>query len=397
MKRAEFPMKALLGNQELKLTEMEKYAKMNAVKGIRRTVITKRRPYRANSVRKIQGCEMIMIKNKDIAAMLNLSPAAVSLARNGKPGVSEHTRKMVNELLAELAKKNEQTEVPEIQGSIAFVMHKNSGKIIAETQFFLTVTEVIQEKAQELGYHVIILQYNAGDDMEDFMKHLEELNICGIFLLATEMSDADLRKYKKIGLPILVLDSFFYHGGECSVVIDNYDGIFQVVEHAKNMGHHKIGFLRSRIANNNFKERYWGYKNALEELGLPFESAYVFEVGTGIDESYEDMKKILEEKRELPSILIAGNDILAIGAMRALKEFGKRIPEDISITGFDDMPVSKMMDPPLTSVKIHIQQFGEKAIMQMMNLVEEKTEAHFSVRIGCELMERTSVRDLRQE
>ncbi|MGI6071223.1 MAG: LacI family DNA-binding transcriptional regulator [Blautia sp.] len=334
------------------------------------------------------------IKNKDIAKMLNLSPASVSLARNNKPGVSEQTRKMVNELLKDLEREKISGESAEVQGTIALVMHKAYGKIIAETQFFLTVTEIIQEKALELGYHVIILQFNAGDDIGDFIKHLNELNICGLFLLATEIQNVDLEHYKKIGLPMLVLDSFFQNSMATSVVIDNYDAMYQVIRYSVQMGHRKIGFLRSKIENNNFKERYQGFQLALEEFGIEKEPNYIFEVGTGIDDSYEDMKQILSEGRELPSLLVAGNDILAIGALKALKEYGKKVPDDISIIGFDDMPVTRMMDPPLCSVKIYMGQFGEQAVSQMVGLLGGKTQGHVCVRVGCELMVRNSVKKL---
>ena len=129
----------------------------------------------------------MVIKNKDIAEILNISPAAVSLARNGKSGVSEQTRKQVYDLLRSMENKNRKEAETDPKGSITLVMHKKSGKIIAETQFFMMATEVIQEEAQRAGYCVTIMQYNETADVNEFIKSLKGLETKGILLLATEM------------------------------------------------------------------------------------------------------------------------------------------------------------------------------------------------------------------
>lgn len=338
-----------------------------------------------------------MIKNKDIARMLNISPAAVSLARNGKTGVSEHTRKLVMDLLAQMDSDDEKSAAAEIKGSIAFVVHKKHGKIITETPFFLSLTEEIQKRALMSGYHVTMFQYYEGEDVGDFIRRIKEINAVGVLILATEMDSQDLQMYKAVELPTVLIDSNFMDRKIDTVVINNMDAVYEMVAYAKACGHTEIGFLRSTVENNNFYERYLGFRIALEKLDLKFYPEYVFEVGIGSDNTYVDMKGYLERECKLPTILIAGNDVLAIGALRALKDMGKRVPEDVSIIGFDDMPVSRMMDPPLTSIRIYNDLIGEHAVCRLIQRMEEKVAGHFTMRVGCDLMVRDSVKVINEK
>lgn len=338
----------------------------------------------------------MVIKNKDIAEILNISPAAVSLARNGKSGVSEQTRKQVYDLLRSMENKNRKEAETDPKGSITLVMHKKSGKIIAETQFFMMATEVIQEEAQRAGYCVTIMQYNETADVNEFIKSLKGLETKGILLLATEMDVKDLDLYRDMEVPIVILDNYYITKRQDCVAIHNVDAMFQIAEYLKKMGHTRIGFLKSKIENNNFSERYKGLQLALDSLGDVLEPKFVYRVGTEVDTVYEDMKGILMQKVELPDVLVAGNDILAIGAMRALKEYGYRVPEDISIVGFDDMPVSRMMDPPLTSIRIEIKQFAICAVERIVQKIERYSFGPTTIRVGCELMIRDSVKNMNE-
>lgn len=332
------------------------------------------------------------IKNIDIARMLNISPAAVSLARNGKAGVSEHTRKQVRDLLAQMELQEDKSVNIESKGSIAFVIHKKHGKIITEAPFFLSLTEEIQRRALSGGYHVTMFQYYEGEDVEDFIKRIKEINALGVLILATEMDSRDLRMYQDIALPMVLIDSNFTDKKIDTVAINNIDAVYEMVAYAKECGHTEIGFLKSKVENINFFERYLGFRLALERLDLKFDPEYVFDVGTGSDHTYKDMKEYLESGRKMPSILIAGNDVLAIGALRAIKDAGKEVPDDISLIGFDDLPVSRMMDPPLTSVRIYNDLIGENAIYYLLQKMEQSATGHISVKVGCDLMIRNSVK-----
>lgn len=332
------------------------------------------------------------IKNKDIARMLNISPAAVSLARNGKAGVSEHTRKQVRDLLAQMEPREDKSVDMESKGSIAFVIHKKHGKIITETPFFLSLTEEIQKRALLSGYHVTMFQYYEGEDVEDFIRRIQEINALGISILATEMTSQDLQMYEGVDLPMVLIDSNFMDKKIDTVAINNLDAVYEMVAYAKECGHTEIGFLRSRVENINFSERYLGFRIALERLGLLFHPEYVFDVGIGSDNTYRDMREYLKSDRKLPSVLIAGNDVLAIGALRAVKEAGKKVPEDVSIIGFDDMPVSRMMDPPLTSIRIYNDLIGEYAISCLIKKIEKSASGRISIRVGCDLKIRDSVK-----
>ena len=336
----------------------------------------------------------MLIKNKDIAEKLNISPSAVSLARNGKPGVSQQTRSQVFAVLKNMEKQKDSQVDSWSKGNITLIVHKKTGKIITESQFFLTVTEEIQERARMKGYGVNVVHFNINDNIYEFIENLKRMNTSGILLLATEMGTEELNVYQRIDLPMVILDNYFIMEKQDSVVIHNIDAEYKIVRYLKTKGFTNVGYLRSKIGNNNFIERYQGFCQAMEYFGLKIDENYVFTVGTEVDAVYSDMKEILKHNSNLPDVLIAGNDMQAIGAIRALKEDEYRLPDNISIVGFDDMPVSHMMDPPLTSIRIGIKKFGECAVERLVQKIENYDTDYITIRVGCDLMIRQSVKDM---
>ncbi len=337
-----------------------------------------------------------MIKNKDIAKLLKISTATVSLARNNKPGVSEETKKNVQEIILDMAEKEAQKQgaLKGAQGTIAFVIHKKHGKVISDTPFFLTLTESIQNVAAAKNFNVNILHYNEDDDISNHLLRCCDESINGILLLASEMEASDLAPYFDCGKPAVILDSHYPDENLNTVIINNKDAVRKCVKYAYQMGHRKIGCLKSSVYTTNFVERYQGYLSTMRELGLEVEEEYIYHLRCTSDDAYDDMKQLLERGCKLPTLLIAGNDLLAIGALKALKEKGFSVPGDVSIIGFDDMPISRMMDPPLTSVRIFINEIAREAIKRLIERIQEEDSCTIKIEVAGALMIRDSVKQL---
>lgn len=333
------------------------------------------------------------MRNKEIAQILNISPAAVSMALNNKGGVSESTKKKILELKYAAPKKEEEAEHK--KGSLLFSIHKKHGNVIAETHFFVTVMDAIQKQADALGYYVNIVHYEPSLPIEEFMGNVNMEEIKGILLLATEMNGADLAYYQKWEKPLVILDNWFAGRNLDCVLMDNVDGIIQAVAYACRKGHRKIGFVGSRTKLHNFQERYEGYKQGLRRAGLPYQSQYVYETRCSTEGACQDMLELLKEEKDWPSILIVSNDVMAIGIMNAFKQSGYQVGKDISIIGFDNMPIDQYLEPPLTSINIQNEKIGQIAVRRLVEKIEED-ENDYSVhnQIGVNLVERKSVRDL---
>lgn len=163
---------------------------------------------------------MKKIKNKEIAEMLGISTTAVSLALNDKPGVSEETKRKVFAIL------EENGEIPQEQDAksrrkLLMVMHKKHGQIIIDKPFFSDLIEEVQTTALKNRYVLEVSHYNPSLDIEMYINTLMKKDMAGIVLLATEMVEEDLEYYRKLQVPIVLLDSMFENGNYDSVSLDN--------------------------------------------------------------------------------------------------------------------------------------------------------------------------------
>ena len=157
----------------------------------------------------------------------------------------------------------------------------------------------------------------------------------------------------------------------CNFVdMNNMDSLYQIVKYFVENGHREIGFIRTPIEVNNFRQREIGIKQAAKCFGLTYNEKYVYSVDSTFDGAYRDMRVLLKKGAKLPTALFSSNDIIAYGCIKAIKEAGYRVPEDVSIIGFDDLPLSAVMDPPLTTMEVSKKHIGELAMRLMSNMLE---------------------------
>lgn len=131
------------------------------------------------------------------------------------------------------------------------------------------------------------------------------------------------------------------------------------------------------------------------KAGLPVEEKYTLEVGTTMDAAYADMKRYLEEKIKLPTAFMADNDMIALGAMKAMAEYGVRIPEEVSVIGFDDLPFSAISSPPLTTLRVPKQEIGRIATRRLIQMIKERQEAGVKIEVSTQFVERGSVKTIK--
>ncbi len=342
---------------------------------------------------------MKKLKNKDIAEMLGISTAAVSLARNNKPGVSDETRDKVLALLGQKEEPSYASALPPNAGqTILFIIHKRHGEIIIDKPFFSDLIESVQIAAVNNHFSLELSHYTSALDLNTYIDTLNMHNVAGIILLATEMLPEDLQFYKKINVPIVLLDSIFEFESFDSVTIDNSTAILQAFNYAYTMGHRNIGYLRSSVFINNFDQRYDGFLKALRHFSLTESVHPVFSLHSNMETSYLQMKEILTHLPsdfKMPSCFLCDLDYLGIGAMNALKDFGYRIPEDISIIGFDDVTACEICSPPLTTVRVNRNDIGRIAVNTLIERIQMPHDYYIHTHVSSKLVFRKSVLDLR--
>lgn len=307
---------------------------------------------------------------KDIARELGLSPAAVSLALRGRPGVSENTRALVLEKAAELGyvPGDRGHPHPDKRGMIQLVIYKRHGKVFSDTPFFEQLTEGVAEKAAELGYHLSISYFYGSQNHQEQLRSLRSLKSDGIILLATEMHSADARLFSGMDVPLVVLDNFFPAESYDMVGIDNRYGVVDAIRYLISCGHTRIGYLHSSVEIRNFLRRQDGYNMGCRLLPEPMArdaGRRVVRVGVLPEIAAADMQAYLATDPVLPTAFFADNDSIAAGCCRAIQEYGLRIPEDISVIGFDDSSICRITDPPLTTMGVQKERMGALAVTRL--------------------------------
>ncbi len=331
---------------------------------------------------------MSKIKNKEIAEILGISPASVSLAINNKPGVSEATRARVLELLGTPPTLPAKAATS-VNDTLLLVIHKKHGKIIIDKPFFSELIESLQTTATEKGYSLELFHYNPTMDLKQFTNSLYTKNASGIILLATEMLTEDLEYYKQLPVPVILLDN--------AITIDNSIAFMNAVKYAYDMGHRSIGYLHSSTYINNFQDRYDGFMNSLRRLALEDENHPMISLPCTIDDAYIKMKEYLQNLPsdfQMPTCFVSDLDYIAIGAMRALYESGFQIPQDISIIGFDDVTACEVCYPRLTTVRVNRTDIGAETIKMLVARIHNPHKYYMKVQISSELIVRDSVRKI---
>lgn len=332
------------------------------------------------------------ISAKDLAAILGLSPATISMVFNNKPGISDATRELVYNAAAQYGYSNKKadknaTESPVIQ----FVTYKKHEQIIANTPFFSELTEGITQESSRQRCALHISYIHEPGSIREQVEALKSINCIGILLLATEMSPSDFNWFRDFSVPIVVLDCYYDSIDFDCVLINNTQGAYQATDYLARCGFRRIGYLHSSVICGNFNERASGFRGALRANGLPDEEAIIHEISPTSQEGFQDMMRILEEKPILADAYFADNDIIAAAAMKAFQAHGYRIPEDISIIGFDDMPLCDIMTPALSTMNVPKKVLGAMGVRRLIHRAQTEHDPHLKVALSTTLVTRESV------
>lgn len=327
---------------------------------------------------------------KDIAKIANVSPATVSNALNNRKGVSDEIKQVVLKVAKELGYSRESVSE---RNNIRLVIFKRHGKVVTDTPFFSNLIEGIEKECRTQGFELLISHVSILD--KDYRENIAGMltdNSSGMLILATEMLEEDLELFSGYLYPMVLLDSCFRYSNADSVLINNEDAAYRATSYLIEGGHKDIGYLSSSAYINNFYYRRQGYLDALNRHGISPNKVNQISLEPTMDGAYRDMSAYLRNNKNIPTAFFADNDTIAFGAMRALKENGIRIPDDVSIIGFDDLPFCEITSPRLTTIKVYKQELGSVAVRRLMKLINENDNLVQKIQIDTELIVRESVK-----
>ena len=337
------------------------------------------------------------VKVKDLAAMLNLSPSTVSLVLNNRPGISEATRSRVRDALKELG-YGDLLEEESVKKNIIFIVYRRRNAAQDNSpyfsQIFSEIIEGVESQIKARGYNLLVT-YVDKESAAEAAAAIDREQAEGVLILATEMQEEQLDAFVRVPVPVVIVDNYVGSMKFDCITINNEQGVGEVVKYFAEMGHRDIGYLHIADNANNFAERYYGFRRAMDGFGLAWAEGRIVNIRTEDGEDiYRLLKRELSAMDPMPTAFFADNDLMALGSMKAFQEKGYRIPEDISIIGFDDLPFSEISNPALTTLRVPNTEMGQLAVRRMVDMIKKKDLINVKIQVCTKFIIRDTVRDL---
>jgi LacI family transcriptional regulator len=334
-----------------------------------------------------------MANMKQVAKIAGVSLGTVSHVLNGSATVREPLRRRVLEAVESVGYQPSQ---------LARGLRRDKTNIIGmiipdvTNPFFPAVVRGAEDVAFHSGYRLVLC--NTDNNHTKELVHLNELRTflpAGLVVIPSNFSDltAQATSYRKSGTAVVCVDRLPPSWKGDSVTVAQQEGGRRATEYLIRLGHQQIATITGPLHLTNAEQRLAGYKLALEQAGLSFSPEYVQESTFDRQGGYSKTQ-ILLRLVPRPTAIFAGNDMIALGVLQAIREFGLRCPDDISIIGFDNLEFCELTDPPLSSVHQSGYQLGSRAVELLLQRVAQKDVPEQHVILETELRVRQSVAPL---
>ena len=321
---------------------------------------------------------------KDIALLAKVSPATVSRVLNydTELSVSHETKKKIFEVAEELNYTKYKRNQKNIKAKIILLQWYDESEELDDL-YYLSIRLGIEKKAEELGYELFKRTFHT----------IEPMAVDGIIALG-KFDQKQIKQLAEINSNVLFVDFDALEYGYNSLVVDFEQSIKLIIRFLVRTGHTKVGMLSGKeYIRESMKpledRRLKFFKTTLLENQL-YDEKFFLSGNFTVDSGYQVMKDYLTGPEEYPTVFFASNDALAIGALKAIQEMNFKVPEDISIIGFNDSSVAKYVTPSLTTVKVYTEWMGELAIETMQALIDEKMPVARKITVGTKLIVRNS-------
>jgi len=325
---------------------------------------------------------------KEIARQANVSPATVSKALNSRHDVSDETRRKILEIaesqnfVPSASAKNLKLQRTENIG----VIFCRESQPLSSNPFYSRVLEGIEAELAINNYN-LVLHLLPNDYKGNLPKMLREKQVDGVILAGVIREDF-IERLKELNVVTVLLDPKIYLEEMSQVLIDNEHGAFLATQYLISLGHSRIGFISGDLERRSFNLRLKGYRKALEYHAIPYNKNYI-STG-GLEKGYEHMIQLLE-LQDRPTAVFSANDINAIYGYKAINDKGLRIPDDISVIGFDDIELAKIASPPLTTVRVYKEEMGSIAVRILLQTLRKEIDKPLTTLVPIRIVERESV------
>jgi LacI family transcriptional regulator len=332
---------------------------------------------------------------KEIAEIAGVSKTTVSLVLNGHKGISLDTRKRIIEIAHKQNYRvpaDRMVSIPH-KGTIIFARLHKHGLLLNSDQnpFIIDYIDGINSVIQEADYTFEIVDYHF-EKSQLFTDAMNKKKPVGLIILGTELDPSEIDSLQHLSTPYIVIDTYFDQIPCDYVNMSNISVVHTIIEYLAELNHTLIDMVTSTISSGNILMRERGFTQAMNHFSLSSTKHSPIKVRPGFLGAYEDMKEFLKGAKTLPQALFCYNDVASFGVIKALKERNIRVPQDISVFGFDNLPMSAMMEPHLSTVKVPNTLIGKTAAQKVIEKIELKKETNPTVTlISGQLIKRNSV------
>lgn len=330
---------------------------------------------------------------KDVAKMAGVSTTTVSHVVNKTRFVAPETEKLVLEAIKSL-----NYSPSAVARSLKINTTKSIGMIVttSETPYFAEIIHAVEEHCYRQGYSLFLC--NTQNEPEKIQNHLEMLakkRVDGLLVMCAEYPQ-DSRDLLSdfTSIPMVVMD-WGPINEDTDIIQDNsFTGGYLATKYLIDNGHTKIGLISGELSKTTAKTRFDGFVKAMAEANLAINDNWIMEGAFEPEDGYECMNKILVQD-QLPTAVFCCNDVMALGAISAIGEKGMKVPDDISIIGYDNIHASRFYSPPLTTIHQSKSRLGAQAVNLLFQRIEDKSGTHSKIELHPELVIRKSVKSLK--
>ncbi len=329
---------------------------------------------------------------RDISREAGVSITTVSKVLNNNPiKVSAGTRERIKRIARELDYH------PNMLARALVNRHINAlGVILPDigNPFYAYMARGLSDAAAHRGYTLMFSNTDAVHEREQSsIEIMAGYNLAGIILVGNfQAYEINVKRVSEFDIPYVSVEAYI-DGQDYCVYVDNFTGTYNAINYLIERGHRRIGYICHESTANDFNDRFKGYRMAMEENGLDFDPSLVEYGSCFLESGYQKALQLLRRNADMTAIA-CGSDIIAIGAIRAVKECGLKVPEDCSIIGFDDVYLSTIAEPRLTTVRQPTYEMGICAVNMLLDRIEKKEGAMKRKCFQPMLVERDSVRSI---
>lgn len=326
---------------------------------------------------------------RQIAEVLKVAPSTVSVVLNSRPGVRPELRDKIKTMLIENGYKIKEPNVS--KGSILFVYYKSTNYLAARNDNTASsILSAIEDICHANNYTFTVA--NATPNTLDSIIYSAHRDLYkGIVLLGTEYYHQPSSALLNSEIPIVVLDGFFPEHPLNTVNIDNSYGTHEALKLLLSNNHPTIGYFKSSIEFGCLRDRKNCIFSSVEQLKLSLKPQYIIEVSQESNIIQKEVAYFLKNSSTIPTAFIADNDIIAVSAIQVFQRFGFKVPEDISIIGFDDSNICTILTPNLSTLRADFNRMAKLATSRLIEIIETGDPKIIKSTVGVSLIKRDTV------